>query len=73
MLAVFEKIMDGIQKQKRNNIEGQVNLFMDIMDNKESSMDIKYPNIKEFDKKIHTSNGKRNDRIIFFWSSIGRI
>ncbi|HDK7165278.1 TPA: DNA polymerase III subunit alpha [Clostridium botulinum] len=51
MLAVFEKIMDGIQKQKRNNIEGQVNLFMDIMDNKESSMDIKYPNIKEFDKK----------------------
>ncbi len=35
MLAVFEKIMDGIQKQKRNNIEGQVNLFMDIMDNKE--------------------------------------
>ncbi len=27
--------MDGIQKQKRNNIEGQVNLFMDIMDNKE--------------------------------------
>ncbi|WP_061316548.1 DNA polymerase III subunit alpha [Clostridium botulinum] len=51
MLAVFEKIMDGIQKQKRSNIEGQVNLFMDIMDNKESSMDIKYPNIKEFDKK----------------------
>lgn len=51
MLAVFEKIMDGIQKQKRNNIEGQVNLFMDIMDNKESSIDIKYPNIKEFDKK----------------------
>ncbi|EPY2276933.1 DNA polymerase III subunit alpha [Clostridium sporogenes] len=51
MLAVFEKIMDGIQKQKRNNIEGQVNLFMDIMDNKKSSMDIKYPNIKEFDKK----------------------
>ncbi|ACA54090.1 DNA polymerase III subunit alpha [Clostridium botulinum] len=51
MLAVFEKIMDGIQKQKRNNIEGQVNLFMDIMDNKESSMDIKYPNINEFDKK----------------------
>ncbi len=35
MLAVFEKIMDGIQKQKRSNIEGQVNLFMDIMDNKE--------------------------------------
>ncbi|NFM46271.1 DNA polymerase III subunit alpha [Clostridium botulinum] len=51
MLAVFEKIMDGIQKQKRNNIEGQVNLFIDIMDNKESSIDIKYPNIKEFDKK----------------------
>lgn len=45
--------MDGIQKQKRNNIEGQVNLFMDIMDNKESSIDIKYPNIKEFDKNIY--------------------
>ncbi|KOR24565.1 DNA polymerase III subunit alpha [Clostridium sp. L74] len=51
MLAVFEKIMDGIQKQKRNNIEGQVNLFMDIMDKEESSMDINYPNINEFDKK----------------------
>ncbi|EJO5346875.1 DNA polymerase III subunit alpha [Clostridium botulinum] len=51
MLAVFEKIMDGIQKQKRNNIDGQVNLFMDIMAKEESSMNIKYPNIKEFDKK----------------------
>lgn len=51
MLAVFEKIMDGIQKQKRNNIEGQVNLFVDIMNKEESSIDINYPNINEFDKK----------------------
>ena len=50
MLAVNEKMLDGISNQKKKNIEGQVSLFS-TFDNTEEQFQIKYPNIKEFDKK----------------------
>ncbi len=50
MLAVHEKMLDGVSNQKKKNIEGQVSLFS-TMDNTEEEFQIKYPNIKEFDKK----------------------
>lgn len=49
MLAVYEKILDGINSERKRNIAGQLNLFMDFEENK--GMEIAYPNIKEFDKK----------------------
>lgn len=48
MLAVHEKILDSINNDKKKNIQGQVNLFDDL---EESSLEIQYPNINEFDKK----------------------
>ncbi|WP_050606490.1 DNA polymerase III subunit alpha [Clostridium niameyense] len=51
MLAVYEKIMEGIQSQKRKNIAGQINFFSDVMKDSITNIDIKYPDIKEFDKK----------------------
>ena len=50
LLAVHEKILDGVTSQKKKNIEGQMNLFSGIMEEAEE-VDIKYPNIREFEKK----------------------
>jgi DNA polymerase III subunit alpha len=50
MLAVYEKLLDGVHGEKKKNIEGQLSLFADF----EASADIfqvKYPLIKEFEKK----------------------
>lgn len=54
LLAVYEKIMDGINNQRKKNIDGQISLFGNSQINSENSyndMDIKYPDIKEFEKK----------------------
>ncbi|PRR80609.1 DNA polymerase III subunit alpha [Clostridium liquoris] len=48
MLAVYEKVLDGVNNDRRKNIDGQINLFLDF---KESTVKIEYPNINEFDKK----------------------
>ena len=48
MLAVHEKVLDSINNDKRKNIHGQVNLFEELH---ESSLEIQYPDINEFDKK----------------------
>lgn len=50
MLAVYEKIMDGIAGQKKRNIEGQISLFGGN-EEMESTMTISFPKIKEFEKK----------------------
>lgn len=50
MLAVHEKMLDGMSNQKKKNIEGQVSLFAGLQA-AEEEFQIKYPNIKEFDKK----------------------
>jgi DNA polymerase-3 subunit alpha len=52
LVAVYEKVIDGIQQNKRKNIEGQMTLFdMDLAkEDTDSSEDI-YPDIKEYDVK----------------------
>ena len=50
LLAVYEKIMDGVSGERKRNIDGQISLFG--LDEENSSMpEIKYPDIKEFNKK----------------------
>jgi len=51
LLAVHEKVMDGINSDKKKNIQGQINLFSDFGDEQIDPIDIKYPEIREFDKK----------------------
>lgn len=51
LLAVHEKVMDGINGDRKKNIQGQINLFSDFGEQKIDPIDIKYPEIKEFDKK----------------------
>ncbi|ADZ19566.1 DNA polymerase III DnaE [Clostridium acetobutylicum EA 2018] len=51
LLAVFEKIMDGISGQRKKNIKGQMNLFTDFVQDDYEEVEIQYPDIKEFDKK----------------------
>ncbi|MDF2503654.1 DNA polymerase III subunit alpha [Clostridium sp.] len=61
LLAVYEKVMDGIGSQRKKNIEGQISLFSNLQKSKDTSyedMDIKYPNIKEFEKKYILSMEK---------------
>ena len=50
LLAVHEKMLDGINNQRKRNIEGQISLFEDF---KESFTDIevRFPEINEFEKK----------------------
>jgi DNA polymerase III subunit alpha len=50
MLAVYEKILDNLSSEKKRNIEGQVSLFGGMMDSY-TEPEIKYPSIKEFEKK----------------------
>jgi DNA polymerase-3 subunit alpha len=50
MLAVYEKLMEGIQGQKKSNVEGQISMF----DTMEDAFDITeniYPEINEYPKR----------------------
>jgi DNA polymerase III subunit alpha len=50
LLAVYEKLMDGVSSEKKRNIDGQISLFgleEEVLDIPEVS----YPNIREFSKK----------------------
>ena len=48
LLAVYEKIMDGVANEKKRNIDGQISLFG--MDEDVKLPEINYPDIKEFAK-----------------------
>ncbi|SKA86978.1 DNA polymerase III catalytic subunit, DnaE type [Clostridium sp. USBA 49] len=50
MLAVYEKFLDSANNDRKRNIQGQISLFNDFNTDL-SNFEIKYPNIKEFDKK----------------------
>ena len=51
LLESYEKIIDGISSQERNNVSGQFNLFdMGVVEKKES-FSYDYPKIPEFPKK----------------------
>ncbi|MDD3225426.1 MAG: DNA polymerase III subunit alpha [Clostridium sp.] len=58
LLAVYEKTMDGILGQKKKNIKGQISLFSAINDDTYKDLDIKYPDIKEFESKYILSMEK---------------
>ena len=59
LMAVYDKIIDGIVQDRRKNIKGQVSLF-DVMGNKEKEIvkiDI-LPDIPEYENKIKLSMEK---------------
>jgi DNA polymerase-3 subunit alpha len=57
MLAVYEKLMDGVQEQKKRNGEGQLSLF-DAIETTESIEQNIYPNIEEYPQNILLSMEK---------------
>jgi DNA polymerase-3 subunit alpha len=50
MLAVYEKMLDGVHNERKRNIDGQVSLFTDF-DTDLGFLEVNYPEIKEFEKK----------------------
>lgn len=50
MLAVYERLLDGVHSEKKKNIEGQLSLFSDF-EAAANVFEVKYPAIKEFEKK----------------------
>ncbi|MGL5617342.1 MAG: OB-fold nucleic acid binding domain-containing protein [Sarcina sp.] len=51
LVSVHEKLIDGISSQKKKNIDGQISLFGALSEEDSESLEISYPNIKEFAKK----------------------
>lgn len=50
MLAVYEKILDGVSNDRKKNITGQISLFTDLKRG-DNYIDVEYPKIDEFEKK----------------------
>ncbi|PRR84296.1 DNA polymerase III subunit alpha [Clostridium vincentii] len=50
LLAVFEKLIDGISNDRKRNIDGQISLF-GLAEDSADLPKIGFPNIKEFSKK----------------------
>ncbi len=48
MLAIHDKVLDGVSNSRKKNIDGQLNLFTDF---KHIEVKIQYPEIKEFEKR----------------------
>lgn len=57
MLAVYEKLMESIQNQRKNNVEGQISLF-DALDDTEDVIGDIYPEINEYPKRSMLSMEK---------------
>ncbi|MEA4826790.1 MAG: DNA polymerase III subunit alpha, partial [Clostridium sp.] len=57
LLAVYEKVLDSVSNQRKKNIDGQVSLFATLTEEFKET-EIKYPDIKEFDKKYKLSMEK---------------
>lgn len=53
LLAVYERILDGVQQERKKNIEGQFSLFdtVDTSENKSLDLD-SLPDVEEFPKKV---------------------
>jgi DNA polymerase-3 subunit alpha len=50
LMAVYEKVIDGIQNSRKKNIEGQVSFF-DIQPQEKNNHSFAMPNIKEYPQK----------------------
>jgi len=57
MLAVYEKLVDGVQEQKKRNVEGQLSLF-DAIETTETMEQNIYPNILEYPQNMLLSMEK---------------
>lgn len=57
MLAVYEKLMDGVHEQKKRNGEGQISLF-DAIETTETVEENLYPNIDEYPQNVLLSMEK---------------
>lgn len=57
MLAVYERLMDGVQEQKKRNVEGQLSLF-DTIETTDSMEQNIYPNIEEYPQNMLLSMEK---------------
>lgn len=57
LLAVYEKMLEAAHSERKRNIAGQMSLFSDF-DSQADFFEIKYPDIKEFDKKYILSMEK---------------
>ena len=49
LLAVYERLMDGVASEKKRNVDGQISLFG--LEEELELPEVNYPNIKEFAKK----------------------
>lgn len=59
LLAIYEKTIEGIQQDKKRNLEGQFSLFETIKtDNNTNLKEDKLPDIKEFPEKVLLSMEK---------------
>lgn len=59
LIAVYERILDGVQKEKKKNIEGQFSLFETVDTSENKSLDLdSLPDIEEFSKQIILSMEK---------------
>ena len=50
LLAVYEKVLDGVNNEKKRNIDGQISLF-GLEEEIIEAPEINYPNIREFAKR----------------------
>lgn len=57
MLAVYEKLMDSVQDQKKRNVEGQLSFF-DTIESTDSMEQNVYPNMEEYPKNVLLSMEK---------------
>ena len=51
LLAVYEKLLEGVSKDRKKNIDGQMSLFGGLEEETAELLKVQYPNIKEFNKK----------------------
>lgn len=59
LMAIYEKMMDGIQQTKKRNLDGQMSLFEVVKNEKSVHAPVEeYPDIKEFPNKLLLSMEK---------------
>ncbi len=51
LIAIYEKLLDGINNERKRNVPGQISLFGGAEEEEDTSFQIVYPEIQEFNKK----------------------
>ncbi|MBF8983346.1 DNA polymerase III subunit alpha [Lutibacter sp. B2] len=58
LLAIYERVIEGVQQDRRRNIEGQISLFQGLEQNSPKDRNDSLPNIEEFSQKLLLSMEK---------------